>query len=61
MTRSRCTLGLAPEDVAAWAADGEPVCGVDDMEVHVAACDACAAVVASVRPSAELARALRAG
>jgi hypothetical protein len=47
---ARCPLDLSPADVAAWAADGEPVDDVE-MPAHVATCPACQAVVAAVAGS----------
>lgn len=59
MSQARgCALELPPEDVAAWAADGEPVTGVD-MPAHVATCPACQAVMAAVAGSDEVGVALR--
>lgn len=54
-----CPEHVAPEDVAAWAVDGERHERVD-LAAHVPGCAACSAVVAAVAPSSAAATALRA-
>lgn len=55
VARSCCVRGVAPEDVAAWLLDGQPLPdGVS--EAHVGACAACqrtVAVMGSTRPFSE--------
>lgn len=47
VARSCCSLGVAPEDVAAWLLDGQPLPdGVS--EAHVASCAACRETVSSM-------------
>lgn len=54
-----CDLGVPPEEVAAWALDGEPYAAVD-LDVHVPTCAACQATVAQVAPSRGFGERLRA-
>lgn len=53
-----CPLGVPPEEVAAWAVDGEAY-GPVDLDTHVPTCAACQEVVASVQPSRSIAERLR--
>lgn len=57
--RPVCAAGVPPEDVAAWALDGEES-DVTSLTVHVPDCAACRAVVAEVSGSRGVADALRA-
>lgn len=54
-----CALRVPPEEVAAWAVDGEPYDPVD-LDEHVPGCGACQEVVASVAPTRSLGSRLRA-
>lgn len=55
----RCALAVPPEEVAAWAVDGEPYDGAD-LEAHVPTCPACQAVVLRVAPTRQVGERLRA-
>lgn len=55
-----CDRRVPPEDVAAFALDGEPADGID-LAAHLPHCPACRSVLASLAPSRQVAELLRAG
>jgi hypothetical protein len=57
-TEGPCPDGVAPEDVAAWAVDGEPHPDVE-LAQHVPACAVCRSVIAQVAPAGDVADTLR--
>lgn len=58
-TERSCPLQVPPEDVAAWAVDGERS-AVADLDAHVAGCDACREVAATAAAGRDVGERLRA-